>query len=70
MMSGGEGVNGHVSEDHLPKDSDDGAEHAGGVPAPSPCPECAAGKHGNCDGRTWDNLADDYAVCPCSDAGH
>lgn len=29
------------------------------------CPECAASKHGNCDGRTWDYEQDATAVCPC-----
>lgn len=37
---------------------------------PPPCPECAAGKCGNCDGRTWDRDADDYTDCPCAGAGH
>jgi hypothetical protein len=35
-----------------------------------PCPECAAGKHGNCDGNTWDNAKDDLAPCPCAKLGH
>jgi len=37
---------------------------------PEPCPECAAGKHGNCDGSTWNNATDDFDVCPCWAAGH
>lgn len=37
---------------------------------PEPCPECAQGKHGNCDGTTWDNLLDEPAPCPCDEAGH
>ena len=37
---------------------------------PTPCPECAVGKHGNCDGRTWDRDADGYTDCPCAGAGH
>jgi len=32
----------------------------------NPCPECAAGKHGNCDGRSWDLIADQPAPCPCA----
>lgn len=34
------------------------------------CPECAAAKCRNCDGDSWDNAADDYAPCPCAEAGH
>jgi hypothetical protein len=30
-----------------------------------PCPECEQGKHGNCDGTTWDDLLDQPAPCPC-----
>lgn len=30
-----------------------------------PCPECRAGKHGNCDSTTWDFDKDEGAVCPC-----
>ena len=37
---------------------------------PEPCPECAQGKHGNCDGTTWDNELDEPAPCPCEAAGH
>lgn len=42
------------------------------VPAPTlpPCPECQQGKHGNCNGDTWDDVADDYAPCVCADRGH
>lgn len=29
------------------------------------CPECQQGKHGNCDGTTWDNYDDAAAPCPC-----
>jgi hypothetical protein len=36
----------------------------------SACPECLAGKHGNCDGRTWDDEADAYTDCPCAKRGH
>jgi hypothetical protein len=35
-----------------------------------PCPECRAGKHANCDGRSWDFVADEPAPCPCWDADH
>lgn len=31
-----------------------------------PCPECAAGKHRNCDGTTWSNRLDERVTCPCS----
>ncbi len=31
-----------------------------------PCPECRAGKHGNCDGVTWDDVTDSPAKCPCT----
>lgn len=34
------------------------------------CPECAQGKHPNCDGTTWDNEHDELTVCPCNEAGH
>jgi hypothetical protein len=32
---------------------------------PPPCPECATGKHRNCDGTTWDNITDAPTACPC-----
>lgn len=35
-----------------------------------PCPECKAVKHGNCDGITWDVVADEEAPCPCAERGH
>jgi hypothetical protein len=35
-----------------------------------PCPECLAGKHGNCDGTTWDTVADEPADCPCAANEH
>lgn len=35
-----------------------------------PCPECGQGKHDNCDGTSWDVLADEETVCPCADADH
>ena len=28
-------------------------------------PECAQGKHRNCDGTSWDVDADQSAECPC-----
>ena len=34
------------------------------------CPECYAGKHGNCDTTTWDFVADEPGVCPCFTEGH
>lgn len=42
------------------------------VPPPKPdvCPECAQGKHTNCDGTTWNVLTDAQDVCPCRDASH
>jgi hypothetical protein len=41
--------------------------------ATPPCPECAAGKHRNCGGDSWNNDLDEPKPCPCwlSDpAGH
>lgn len=35
-----------------------------------PCPECAAGKCGNCDGGSWDLRQDAPATCPCAYADH
>lgn len=29
------------------------------------CPECKAGKHGNCDGTAWDDDKDDFTTCGC-----
>lgn len=37
---------------------------------PQPCPECCAGKHRDCDGTTWDTVADAPTVCPCASARH
>jgi hypothetical protein len=34
------------------------------------CPECTAGKHGNCDGTSWNPKADDVDTCPCAERGH
>lgn len=36
----------------------------------SPCPECQAGKCGNCDGTMWNNKIDALDDCPCSSTGH
>ncbi|MGX9346625.1 DUF4326 domain-containing protein [Microbacterium sp. KNMS] len=30
------------------------------------CPECKAGKHGNCDGTAWDDDADTLTTCTCT----
>lgn len=35
-----------------------------------PCPECAVGKHGNCDGRTLDHATDEIVPCPCRAGNH
>lgn len=29
------------------------------------CPECAAGKHDNCDGTAWDTHQDEPTDCSC-----
>lgn len=34
------------------------------------CPECAQGKHGNCDGTAWDNQADVGVPCDCAEVQH
>jgi hypothetical protein len=34
------------------------------------CPECAAGKHGNCDGTALDTATDEFVPCPCASADH
>ena len=34
------------------------------------CPECAAGKHGNCDGGAWCLVDDGPTPCSCAGAGH
>lgn len=31
------------------------------------CPECAQGKHQNCDGQTYDDETDDVVLCGCPD---
>ncbi len=35
-----------------------------------PCPECAVGKCGNCDGTALDQERDEIVQCPCRSAGH
>ena len=36
------------------------------IPLPvEPCPECWAGKHGNCDSTAWNNTTDMPCACPC-----
>jgi hypothetical protein len=32
---------------------------------PRCCPECAQGKHANCDGTAWDDAADTIGTCEC-----
>ena len=34
------------------------------------CPECATGKHGNCDGTAWSDTLDAPARCECEDSAH
>lgn len=34
------------------------------------CPECRNRKQQNCDGRSWDDLHDAPAPCPCALEGH
>lgn len=34
------------------------------------CPECHAGKCGNCDGKSWDKIKDQPGICPCWLDGH
>lgn len=34
------------------------------------CPECRAGKHGNCDGNAWDFDKDSPAHCECRSRQH
>lgn len=36
---------------------------------PADCPECKAGKHGNCDGTAMD-INDDLVPCACASRGH
>ncbi len=35
-------------------------------PIPSVCPECAAGKHTNCDGTSWCQFTDQPTTCSCT----
>lgn len=35
-------------------------------PIPSVCPECAAGKHTNCDGTSWCQFTDQQTTCSCT----
>lgn len=34
------------------------------------CPECAQGKHRNCDGNAWDPSLDELTGCTCPDEIH
>lgn len=34
------------------------------------CPECRAGKHGNCDETSWNEQTDQPDACPCHLDGH
>lgn len=34
------------------------------------CPDCAAGKHGNCDGSAWCTTCDTQELCPCAQVDH
>jgi hypothetical protein len=34
------------------------------------CPECRAGKHGNCDGDAWCNVFDEVVPCQCGAPDH
>ena len=34
------------------------------------CPECVAGKHGNCDGVAYNGAIDQEVDCVCPDASH
>lgn len=36
----------------------------------TPCPECVAGKHQNCDGLSWDLEQDVQAICTCQARNH
>lgn len=38
------------------------------IPDPVRCPECAAGKHANCNGDAWDD--DGPTICVCWAHGH
>lgn len=49
---------------------EDGHVHLRLLPTVSACPECAAGKCGNCDDTAWDTGKDEPARCPCSLVAH
>jgi hypothetical protein len=34
------------------------------------CPECATGKHRNCDGTAWCDVLDAVVRCTCPDTSH
>lgn len=34
------------------------------------CPECRQGKHGNCNGDSWNPNTDKRVKCPCTDISH
>lgn len=40
------------------------------APVATACPECAQGKHGNCDGQAWDFTLDEMTPCQCKSAEH
>jgi hypothetical protein len=37
---------------------------------PGDCPECHAGKHGNCTGWAIDSDTDELTPCGCAAGGH
>lgn len=39
-------------------------------PPANECPECRQGKHGNCNGDSWDNEVDDFVDCACAARSH
>jgi hypothetical protein len=45
-----------------PELTPDGEDHT--------CPECAAGKHSNCDGTGWSNALDKRVPCACTRTEH
>ena len=40
------------------------------MPDDTRCPECACGKHANCDGTAWDDTTDAPTACECADTAH
>lgn len=34
---------------------------------PNVCPECAQGKHRNCNGEAWDDVKDEVTTCDCDE---